>query len=62
MRFMGRQLRTRLDSVKPDNRRENKRLEKQMERGYPTQVVEETDLRRSSRVSKAPDRLECNRD
>ena len=33
MRFMGRQLRTRLDSVKPDKRRENKRLEKQMERG-----------------------------
>ena len=32
-RFMGRQLRTRLDSVKPDNRQENKRLEKQMERG-----------------------------
>ena len=29
VRFMGRQLRTRLDSVKPDNRRENKRLEKQ---------------------------------
>ena len=34
VRFMGRQLRTRLDSVKPDNRRLNKRLEKQMERGY----------------------------
>ena len=34
VRLMGRQLRTRLDSVKPDNRRENKRLEKQMERGY----------------------------
>ena len=33
VRFMGRQLRSRLDSVKPDNRRENKRLEKQMERG-----------------------------
>ena len=34
VRFMGRQLRTRLDSVKPHNRRENKRIEKQMERGY----------------------------
>ena len=33
VRFMGRQLRTRLDSMKPDNRRENKRLEKQMDRG-----------------------------
>ena len=33
VRFMGRQLRTRLDSVKPENRRENKRLEKQVERG-----------------------------
>ena len=33
VRFMGRQLRTGHDSVKPDNRREKKRLEKQMERG-----------------------------
>ena len=33
VRFMGGQLRTRLDSVQPKNRRENKRLEKQMERG-----------------------------
>ena len=33
VRFMGRQLCTRLDSVKSDNRRENNWLEKQMERG-----------------------------
>ena len=33
VRFMGRQLRTRLDSVNPDSRWENKRLGKQMERG-----------------------------
>ena len=33
VRFMGRQLCTRLDSVKSDNRQENNWLEKQMERG-----------------------------